>query len=133
MSLRRFLSKLGSIAAGAATTFWNAVKQLVAACGLRTASSASGEQSTTMSDEHYTITDELRETIHTDLIDKGIESVAAGYVVHYDDKGALNYLTEEVKMSLSDEEMSLLPESEKELRQAVEWHVRTNYQHVEKP
>lgn len=132
MSLKSLLNAFGRIAAGVATTMWNAVKQLVAACGLRTASNATGEPSTSMS-ENDTITEELRPTIHGDVMKPHIDPTAAKYVIQHGEEDALNYITEKIVKFTPDEKKAQLPDDREELRQAVEWYVRENYQHVSAP
>lgn len=85
-----------------------------------------------MSDKE-TISDELRPTIHGDVIKPRVDPTAAGYVIHYNQEDALNHITHKVKQFTPSEKLALLPDDKKELRAAVEWYVRENYQHVSAP
>lgn len=76
------------------------------------------------------ITDGGRRTVLGPLFDEYVEAEPARYLVHEDDREALNYITSRIEQNVRSD---LLPPSKDELRECVEWWVRKEYRHLAEP
>lgn len=84
----------------------------------------------TVPHEENRISPEYGETILGPLIDEHIDTVAAAYVIHHDERHALEHERQRIRRRAPDAVDHL---SDEELEGRIEWWIRQNYTHLSEP